>query len=86
MLYGSGRDSISIDDVKDALNSKELKKKVSENWSDNHADGLVARGRPNDKGSSRIEENLGQSLDLERESVTTVKRMDTGKMSASYSK
>ena len=58
MLYGSWRYSISIDDVKDALNSKELKKKVSENWGDNHADSLVARCRPNDKGSSS---NRGKS-------------------------
>ena len=63
MLYGSGRDSISIDDVKDALNSKELKKKVSVNWGDNHADGLVARGRPNDKGSSS---NRGKSRSKSR--------------------
>ena len=52
MLYGLGRDSISIDDVKDALNSKELKKKVSENWGDNQADGLIARSRSNENGSS----------------------------------
>ena len=52
MLYGSGRDSISIDDVKDALNSKELKKKVFENWGDNQADGLVVRSRSNENGSS----------------------------------
>ena len=52
MLYSFGRDSTSIDDVKGALNSKELKKKVSENWGDNHADGLVAEGRPNDRGRS----------------------------------
>ena len=38
------------------------------------------------EGLVAIKENLGQSLDLERESVTTVKRMDTGKMSASSSK
>ena len=30
-LNGFGKDSISIDDVKDALNSKELKNKYSEN-------------------------------------------------------
>ena len=52
MFYGSGRDFISIDDVKDALNSKELKKKVSENWGDNQADGLVVRSRSNENGSS----------------------------------
>ena len=53
MLYGSGRDFISIDDVKDALNSKELKK-VFENWDDKCEDGLVARGRcrSNEYGSS----------------------------------
>ena len=38
------------------------------------------------EGLVAIKENLGQSLDLERESVTTVKRMDIGKMSASSSK
>ena len=52
MLYGSGRDTISINDVKDALNSKELKKRASENWGDNQAEGLVARDRSNEKGSS----------------------------------
>ena len=72
--------------LKDALNSNELKKKDFENQGDNHVEGLVARGRPNDKGLVAIKENLGQSLDLERESVTTVKRKDTRKISASYSK
>ena len=86
MLYGFVRNSISIDNVKDALNSNELKKKDFENQGDNHVEGLVARGRPNDKGLVAIKENLGQSLDLERESVTTVKRKDTRKISASYSK
>ena len=52
MLYGSGRDSISIDDVKDALNSKELKKKVFENWGDNQANGLITKSRSNENGSS----------------------------------
>ena len=52
MLYGFGRDSISIDDVKDALNFNELKKKVSKNWGNNQADGIVARSRSNENGSS----------------------------------
>ena len=34
------------------MNSKELKKKVSENWGDNYADDLVARSRSNENGSS----------------------------------
>ena len=52
MLYGSGRDTISINDVKDALNSKELKKRASKNWGDNQAEGLIARDRFIEKGSS----------------------------------
>ena len=63
MLYSFGGDSISIDDVKGALNSKELKKKVSENWGDNHANGLFAKGRPNDRGSSS---NRGKSRSKSR--------------------
>ena len=80
MLYSSRRDSISINDVKDALNSKELKKKVSENWGNNYADDLVARSRSNKKGLVVIEKNLDQV------SVKIVKRKDTGKMNTRYSK
>ena len=80
MLYSSRRDSISINDVKDALNSKELKKKVSENWGNNYVDDLVARSRSNKKGLVVIDQNL----DLV--SVKIVKRKDTGKMNARYSK
>ena len=47
---------------------------------------LLLEVGPMTKGLVAIEENLGQSLDLERESVTTVKMIDIGKMSASYSK
>ena len=84
MLYSSRRDSISINDVKDALNSKELKKKVSENWGNNYADDLVARSRSNKKGLVVIEKNLDQNLD--QVSVKIVKRKDTGKMNTRYSK
>ena len=55
-LYGFGRDSISIDDVKDALNFNELKKKVSENWGNNQADGIGARSRSNENGCSSSSE------------------------------
>ena len=63
MFYGYGRDSISIDEVKDALNSKEMKKKVFENWGNNCADGLVARGRcrSNEYGSSSNREKSRSS-------------------------
>ena len=47
---------------------------------------LLLKVDPKIEGLVAIKENLGQSLDLEKESVTTVKRMDTGKMSASSSK
>ena len=47
---------------------------------------LLLKVDPKIEGLVAIKENLGQSLDLEKESVTTVKRMDTRKMSASYSK
>ena len=66
MLYGSGRDTVSIDDVKDALNSKELKKKVSKNWCDNQAEGLIARGRFTEKGSSSNRGRFKSNLNLER--------------------
>ncbi|PON59265.1 hypothetical protein PanWU01x14_160140, partial [Parasponia andersonii] len=56
MLYE--RDTISIEDVKASLNSKELKKKVSESWDDNQSSALAARGREKGKGKNR---NRGKS-------------------------
>ena len=83
MLYGFGRDSISVGDVKDALNSKELNKKIYENWGKNQADDLVARIRSKENSSSNREKS-NQSLDMD--SITTVKRKDIGQMNADYSK
>ena len=83
MLYSSRRDSISINDVKDALNSKELKKKVSENWGDNYADDLVARSRSNENGSSS---NREKSRSKSRSGKCQNCKKDTRKMNARYSK
>ena len=41
-----------MDDVKDTLNSKKLKNNLYENWGYNLVEGLVARGRSTEKGSS----------------------------------
>ena len=50
MLYR--RDTHSMEDVKSSLNSRELKKKVSENYGDNQVEGLFARGRTKEKDST----------------------------------
>ncbi|PON55056.1 hypothetical protein TorRG33x02_300650 [Trema orientale] len=51
MLYG--RDTTSMEDVTASLNSKELKKKVSESCDENQSSALVARGREKEKGENR---------------------------------
>ena len=51
MLYG--RDTTFMEDAKASLNSKELTKKVFENWVKNQSSAFVARGRGKKKGESR---------------------------------
>nr|GEW85876.1 retrovirus-related Pol polyprotein from transposon TNT 1-94 [Tanacetum cinerariifolium] len=50
LLYGN--ETISIEDVKSALSSSKLRKKVSADYVDESANGLMVRGRRNDKASS----------------------------------
>ncbi|GJS54946.1 retrovirus-related pol polyprotein from transposon TNT 1-94 [Tanacetum coccineum] len=50
LLYG--RETISMEDVKSALNSSELRKKVPADYVEESANGLMVRGRRNDKASS----------------------------------
>ena len=57
MLYG--RDTLSLEDVKSILHSKELRQKVSVVGSEDQAEGLFIRGR-----QRRVEENLEENLDL----------------------
>jgi hypothetical protein len=48
LLYG--RDSLSSEDVKTSLSSRELKRQKSETYNVNHTKGLIMRGRTNNKG------------------------------------
>jgi hypothetical protein len=48
LLYG--RDSLSSEDIKTSLNSRELKRQESESYNVNHTKGLIVRGRTNNKG------------------------------------
>ncbi|GKA87844.1 retrovirus-related pol polyprotein from transposon TNT 1-94 [Tanacetum coccineum] len=50
LLYG--KETISMEDVKSALNSSELRKKVSADYVEESANGLMVKGRRNDKASS----------------------------------
>jgi hypothetical protein len=72
MLYG--RDSISASDVKNAIKSKELKKKVSNSNEDKLDAGLVVcRGRTR-KGMVEVGINLIPNRGLADFSVFTVKK------------
>ncbi len=74
LLYG--KDSISMEDVKASLHSRELRKRVSREEGDSQAEGSVARGRTNEKGSSE-RENLDPNLDQRITSVITAISLGT---------
>ncbi|KAM1386098.1 hypothetical protein ACFX2F_032598 [Malus domestica] len=56
LLYG--RDSICMENVKAALNSRELKNKVFGNLNDSHSEAFIARGRDREYGSGSNKGNL----------------------------
>jgi hypothetical protein len=72
-FYGSERDSISIDDVQDALNSKEVKRKVSKIRVRIMLKVLMSKVDLMKMGLAVIEVSLDQSINLEKLNICIVK-------------
>jgi hypothetical protein len=53
MLYG--RDTISLADVKSALNSIELRTKLNSKGSDNQSEGLFVKGRSENSSNFKVD-------------------------------
>ena len=84
MLYG--RDTLSLEDVKSALHSKELRQKVSVVRSKDQADGLFVCGRI-EKGREKSREKCRSKSRLKKIlSVTIVISLDTIKKNVLSSK
>ena len=75
MLYG--RETISVGDVKDALQSKELKKKVSESYEDGSESGLVVSRVGTRRGMVERRVSHAQNRSPRDRDVFTVKSRGT---------